>query len=166
MAGYTLPNTLFGSPNFGIPTGTANTTDQAIAQIALNLSALNSYEAALTPGLPAAGPSTGTVATAGPAAVVGAAAQGVTATIVGNDLAGTVTVTGATGGNTGTYVTVAFGGRTGVAAPSGVLVSAQSSAAAAAGTPSVTGLSATGFSVLVTPKGATGGLVWSYLVVG
>ena len=159
MAGYTLPNTAFGTPNFGIPSGTTNTTDQAIAAIAANLTALNNFEGAITT-IPA-GPSGTTTIAAGAAA--GAAAQGVTATIQGNDLAGTFTVTGATGGNTGAYAAVQFGGRN--ATPSGVVIAPQSAAAALAGSPTVV-VGATGFAVQLNSKGATGGLVYSYLVVG
>ena len=155
MAGYTLPNTAFGSPNFGIPTGTANTTDQYIAAIAANLTALNTFEGAIT-SLPA-GPSGTTTAIIGSAA--GTTGQGTTASIAGNDLAGTVTVTGITGTATGPYATVTFGGRAGVGAgPSGVVVSGP-------GGPYATGISSTGFTVNTTLTVA-GSAKLSYLVLG
>lgn len=147
MASYSLPNTAFGNPNFGV-SSTNNNNDQ-IAAIGVNVGNLQNITGAIT-SIPT-GPS-------GSVPVLTASNVGTTTVSnVGNDLAGVATYTGITGsGVTGVIGRIAFAGRT--TAPSGVVVSGP-------GAPYASSVNATGFSITVPNISGTAA-TYSYLVIG
>lgn len=148
---YTVPNTAFGSPNYGI--SSVNPDYDQIDVIGSKILDLQDITGAITAvvGGPSTLPPTVTA--------TGAAGTGAVATVVSgsNDLAGVVSIAGVTGAATGAAAIVRFATRT--TTPSGVVVSGP-------GSPYVTSVGATGFNISVTTFPGAGTDVFSYLVIG